>query len=306
MEIYSKSGISSLLNNPFYIGLMKIDRTGEVFRGAHQPLISKELFDRVQAVLQGRTFTGVLTHDFLYRRLFQCASCGRVLVGERQKGRVYYRCHGGCGNALREDHACEQVLLALSPLQMSDDELKVLYDALDYLDETSVDRNAELTSTLTLQLDTVKARYERLLDAYVDRLISKDDFEFKKEKLLAEERGLKDRLAEISADPAAHTRKLRIALELAKDVCLSYAAAPPEEKRQLLKEVSSNRLLEQKKLAITIHYPFREIANRPKIADGGPYRDGVRTFVAMLCAGAQEDNILPVPANDNHFRKEAV
>jgi site-specific DNA recombinase len=303
---YTKSGISSLLNNPFYIGLMKIDRTGETFRGAHEPLISKELFERVQAVLQGRTFTGIQTHDFLYRRLFECGGCGRVLVGERQKGRVYYRCHGGCGNALREDHASEQIVDALCPIQMNDDELDALMAALDYLDASSSARNEELVATLTLQLDTVKARYERLLDAYVDRMISKEDFEFKKEKLLGEEVSLKGRLAEISADPTARARQLRFELELTKHLCLSYISAPPLEKRNLLQELSSNRRVQQKKLDIALQFPFDRIAQRPKIHDGGPYRDRVRTFVTELFAVTKNNTTIPVPINENLFFKNSL
>jgi hypothetical protein len=40
------SGISTMLNNPFYTGLIRVKSTGEMFAGAHQPPISASLFDR--------------------------------------------------------------------------------------------------------------------------------------------------------------------------------------------------------------------------------------------------------------------
>src|SRR5258706_11392639 len=43
----TKNGLSTLLNNPFYIGIIRIRRTGEHFAGVHEPLIGKVLFDRV-------------------------------------------------------------------------------------------------------------------------------------------------------------------------------------------------------------------------------------------------------------------
>src|SRR5712692_5977358 len=51
----SLAGVSILLNNPFYIGLMRIKKRGEVYSGNHVPLISKSLFDDVQAILRGKT-----------------------------------------------------------------------------------------------------------------------------------------------------------------------------------------------------------------------------------------------------------
>jgi site-specific DNA recombinase len=49
-----KNKLSTILNNPFYVGLIRIKRTGEMFRGAHEPLVSKALFDRVHLVLSGK------------------------------------------------------------------------------------------------------------------------------------------------------------------------------------------------------------------------------------------------------------
>src|SRR5262249_18029207 len=88
----SITGLSTLLNNPFYIGLIRLRRTREVFPGCHEPLIRKPLFERVQRVLSGKTNRREQQHDFLFRRLLACQSCGYSLIGELQKGRVYYRC----------------------------------------------------------------------------------------------------------------------------------------------------------------------------------------------------------------------
>src|SRR5213593_4350533 len=82
----TRTGLSVLLNNPFYIGLIRLRRTGETFLGAHEPLISKSLFDRVQKILDGRLNTRSQKHDFLLRRLVACKLCEYSLIGETQKG----------------------------------------------------------------------------------------------------------------------------------------------------------------------------------------------------------------------------
>ena len=53
----TKNGLSTLLNNPFYTGIIRIVKTGQTFHGAHQPLITKALFDRVHDILEGKTNT---------------------------------------------------------------------------------------------------------------------------------------------------------------------------------------------------------------------------------------------------------
>src|SRR5947208_183592 len=89
----TRTGMSVILNNPFYLGLIRLRRTGETFAGAHEPLITKQLFDRVHRILNNRTPTRTIIHDFVFRRLLRCKSCGYSLIGERQKGHAYYRCH---------------------------------------------------------------------------------------------------------------------------------------------------------------------------------------------------------------------
>jgi hypothetical protein len=89
----TRTGLHTILRNPFYTGVMRIRASGETYEGNHDALITKSLFDRVQDILHGRVGTRVNVHDFVYRRFITCAQCGNSLIGELQKGHVYYRCH---------------------------------------------------------------------------------------------------------------------------------------------------------------------------------------------------------------------
>ena len=89
----TRTGLSVILNNPFYFGLIRLRRTGETFLGVHEPLITKQLFDHVRRVLTGRTPSRTLIHAFTFRRTLRCRECGYSLIGELQKGHAYYRCH---------------------------------------------------------------------------------------------------------------------------------------------------------------------------------------------------------------------
>jgi len=94
-----------LLRNQLYAGVVDVPEYGvRGKRGDFEPLISEELFYRVQAVLSGRlssTTPKQRAHpDFPLRAFVRCESCGRGLTGSWSKGRseyhAYYHCRPGC------------------------------------------------------------------------------------------------------------------------------------------------------------------------------------------------------------------
>ena len=88
----SKGCLEKFLTNPFYTGVIRIKRTGEVFQGAHEPLISAGLFEKVTQVREGKCGKKTTKHNHLFRGLFRCGNCDRSMIPERQKAYVYYRC----------------------------------------------------------------------------------------------------------------------------------------------------------------------------------------------------------------------
>jgi hypothetical protein len=78
--------LSSILRNPFYMGVIRMKRSGESYAGVPEPIIAKSLFDRVQDILDGKLNARPLVHDFLFRRMITCVNCGYRLIGETRKG----------------------------------------------------------------------------------------------------------------------------------------------------------------------------------------------------------------------------
>jgi site-specific DNA recombinase len=100
----SPTAMSRLLHNPFYTGRIRIGGAGEEVQGAHRPIVSPALFEKVQSTLRERRARHVCyqKHSFAFSRHILCA-CGWHLTGERQKGHVYYRCHRCLGTSVREE-----------------------------------------------------------------------------------------------------------------------------------------------------------------------------------------------------------
>src|SRR5690242_11582760 len=78
----------------------------------HDALVSRELWEQVQDVLDGRHArkTRRTKHDFAFSGLITCGHCGCALVGEIKKQRyVYYHCTGFRGKC-PEAYVREEVL----------------------------------------------------------------------------------------------------------------------------------------------------------------------------------------------------
>jgi len=288
----SRTSLSVILNNPFYFGLIQLRSSGETFPGIHAPLIPKSLFDRVQAVLTGKTNARVVRHDFLFRRLLTCAGCAHSLTGERQKGHVYYRCHTrACPpTSTREDLAENAVLAALRPLQFNERERAYLATCLTRWRKDWRDGKADAERALRLRLDHLQARIARLTDAFLDNVIDQRLFEERKKALLLERQDIEERLA--SPTPAGRELPDRIAefFELAASAYVGYKTALPDEKRDLLRILTSNRRAKRNTLEITLSPPFQAVADRGSVTNGGPQRDRLRTLEGSSAARGKKRN----------------
>lgn len=279
----SLNGLSWLLNNPFYIGIIRIRSTGETFDGCHQALISKSTFDAVQQILRGKTNTRTIHHAFLFRRLIKC-KCTYSLIGETHKGHVYYRCHTrACDvTSLREDMIEASVRKLLLSMQFSGEEQRYLKGKLPELAfGSNTDAKAQRTA-ITLQLSQLHNRIVRLTDAYIDQAIDKNTFEERKASLLMERRSLQEALGAVDYNCRTFPEQLQEYLELAGKAWLLYKMGFPEEKRELLKIVTSNLAVNSNDVVITPSKPFSEIAKRFELSNCDPNRDIPRTWDLII------------------------
>jgi site-specific DNA recombinase len=276
--------LSKVLNNPFYMGLIHVSTTNETFSGVHAPLVSRLLFERVQAILHGKVNTRSLKHDFLYRRRLTCKSCRYSLIGERQKGHVYYRCQiGNCPTTcIREEVVEGAVLGKFVRLRFSKDEHDWFRPKLREMRLRNAEEQEKIINALTLQLGQTDDRLNRLTDAYIDRLIGKDLFEQRKNALLVERKDLEQRLADWRTGKRNPADELLYFLERADGAYLAYKLGLQEEKRDLLESLTSNRFVSGKTPEIMLALPFHEVANRFESTDGGPRRSIPRTCQALL------------------------
>jgi site-specific DNA recombinase len=105
-----RATVNKILRNRLYTG--DFNWGGKTYSGVHAPLVTKELWERVQAALDGRLASRhrKVKHDLAFSGIVSCGHCGCALVGEIKKGRyVYYHCTGYKGKC-PEPYTREEVL----------------------------------------------------------------------------------------------------------------------------------------------------------------------------------------------------
>ncbi|HEX8459220.1 MAG TPA: recombinase family protein [Pyrinomonadaceae bacterium] len=280
----AKNSLHDLLRNPFYAGLIRIQKTGELFPGAHVPLISQSLFGRTQMIMSGKHSELRHQHSFLFRRHLRCGLCGLTLIGEMQKGYTYYRCQArSCPQkTIREELVAENFAALLQQLRFSEDEMNYLRTETEKNYRSESEEHSTQLKVLTLQLEQLGDRISKLTDAYIEGVLEKDLYIEKKNRLLQEEQATKERLTKLNEDYGIVARKVGEFLELANNAYLSYESGLFEEKRELVKTVTSNFLIEHKTVLPKPYLPFELVLKRAEIQDGGPQRDDSRTLSGLV------------------------
>lgn len=111
---FSPQSIDRLFQNPFYAGVL-VDRwSKDRYTGQHQPLVTMEEFERVQAIVRKRSKSrphAAVHPDLLLRGTVRCPNCHRPLTGGMSRGRSRYYAYYQCRNA-----ACPQRNFAAAPV----------------------------------------------------------------------------------------------------------------------------------------------------------------------------------------------
>ena len=277
------NGLTTMLNNPFYVGLIHIRKTNEIFQGIHTPLISKALYDEVQAVLAGKRSGKAIKRDHFFRRLLRCAHCGKHLIGETIKGKyVYYRCHTpGCSVCIRECAIDDLLRSTYSTIRLDPEDMRDLRDMVADMNKFSAEDLAQRAASLQLQLAGCEVRLSRLTDALIDGLIEKNLFESKKSAVLFRRRELLDQLEHVGSTGTGADRAMQL-LELANTAYVSYRNGLASEKRALIAATMSNFIGRGKTPAITLKSPFKELSEWRYFVSCDQYRDEPRTRAKQI------------------------
>lgn len=294
----SVAGISKILKNSFYIGMMNVK--GKQYKGAHVALIKPSLFKKVQDLVYGKNIKKTRLHNYLYRRRIKCESCSRFLIGEKQKGNVYYRCHTkGCKTkSLREDQIQNCIINALETTEINEYELKTLSGYINQYRADKRKKEESILKALKMNYGQLESKLERLTDAYIDTLIDKETYESRRNKIELQKAICEEKIDEVSTQQGKFLAQLEKMLELAKSLANQYILADSERKRKFLEIVTSNFSVSGKTLMISMRSPFSELRNRSSFYNGDLKRGITRTFKPIAFSNENTISIKQKPLTE--------
>jgi site-specific DNA recombinase len=272
----AKGYLERLLKNPFYVGQFYWE--DRLYRGTHTPLVSLEVFERVQNVFKGRNKPRYRTHDFPFRGLLTCAYDQSKVTAEIKKEKYkYYHCtqfHGKCALPyFREEELADRLGIILRDIHIPDGILAQLQESL-LCDKGREEEFREQQGGLLKQ--RLAQVHRRLDQAYQDKLdgkITEELWERKSAEWQTEEQQI---VASIQTLRAAKPERLLDAariLELANKACFLYVKQPMAEKAKLLKMVLSNCAIDAVNIYPTYRKPFDLIFQQAKTEEWRTRRD---------------------------------
>ena len=234
------SAIHDMLRNAVYAGVVRWK--GVERDGTHTPLISRDLFDKVQSVLNAHSTGGERSwkHDHYLKGTLICAGCDSKLYYTLVKGRFgYFRCVGRNTGRTR----CSQDRYV--PAAELEREVEALYDGvripvafkrrLERVLRTEIAERerhrAEATEFLGRRLRQLANEREKLLRAYYAEAIDVATLKREQARINSEVVDAESQLA-ADGDRLKQAKDIiDLALDLAENCSTSYRKASPEVRK---------------------------------------------------------------------------
>lgn len=289
-----------LLRNPFYYGGFRwLGRTYEGSREYHEPLVSRDLWNRVQSILDGRARHKVTTKEFQYLKMLKCGGkildehgketdqpCGCSVTAEEKRkllkdGSVrihyYYRCSNTSYRCSQKDKAYLQGV-GRKTITFPESEIEELFQAVfgpfnwtpelvTRMQDILRAEHAQKSGDHKAHVASLRRRYE-MLQTYMDKayddklagLLSADEWIEKHERWKLEREDAKAKIDALDEMKDEYIENGVLLIELAQRTETFYKIATPAQKRKLVEIVSSNHVLRNGSIEFSYRKPFDLLA----------------------------------------------
>ncbi len=305
---FSNSKICNLLTNELYLGLMHWK--GEVYEGKYQPLIAKQLFAKVQEVLQNRSRPRKTKqhHNFPFCGLFNC-KCGSMFTAQFAKGNGgiyrYYRCSRKKGNCkepyIQEKELSQKSMQKLQTIALPIDWANEIFRKLNEEKEEQAQSINAFVQDANKKLFLIQEKLDKLLEGYLDGIIDEETYKRKKEELIKQKIVLKDEKTTLER------KRMSGWVEPTRDFIKTCVSANYLDKEKSLSEISqfvqkigTNRIISNKIPHWDFVQPYQNLADflaRPRLSGGAQNkcdaREARHNSQCSIVSAHQESNLEP-------------
>ena len=213
---FSVGSIRDILTNPVYIGKIRynvrqdwsekrrrnINPNPIIVDGIHDKIIDEELWDKVQKIMESKKGKPKRIYDGEYplTGILKCPVCGAGMVIMRTTNKLadgtkkrisYYACGNWknkgtavCNsNTIRVDKANDYVFSKISELLSNEKMIKAIVNNINKTRRNNVEPSRNRLEILDKKLQKLKNKKHKLLEAYEDDILTKEEFQDRKLEL---------------------------------------------------------------------------------------------------------------------------
>ncbi|EJT6559299.1 recombinase family protein [Clostridium perfringens] len=325
---FSVGSIRDILTNPVYIGEIRynvrqnwsekrrrnINPNPIRVKGKHEAIIDREVWDKVQLILESKKGKPSRIYDGEYSLtgILRCPKCGAGMVISRTtntladgtKKRIAYYCCGNwknkgtsvCNsNTIRVDKANEYVFKKIEELVSNEAMTKVVVKNINKERKDKVKPAKRLLGDIDKELEKLDKRKRKIFEAYEDDIITKEEFQIRKDELNEKIRILEEEkkplLNTISEDVSEE-----IPYEFIKDILMNFSkvlnsSVSREQQKKLLHMIISEITMNESREIDSIKLNINEKLVEYLVKEGGVPIKGIPSSFMLINVGVRILNL---------------
>jgi site-specific DNA recombinase len=190
----SKTVFAKIIRNPLYYGKVFIkahkEEPEQLVEGIHEPLISEQLYNKVQAILnkgKGAKNTNYkrLNPNFPLRGFINCPKCQKTLTASTSRSRKnyysYYHCISPCDTRISAEDAHAWFNSFLKSVSLDNNSYTLLLEIIKE-EFKKIDATNPLGPKHYEKLTNLKDKLTRMQDLFIDGELSKKEYEQAKQR----------------------------------------------------------------------------------------------------------------------------
>ena len=267
----SRSNMYEMFSHPFYYGYFQ--HGGTWYQGKHEPIVTKEEWDKVQKLIHRKNVPHPITNEFLYIDLFTCGKCKFSITATRKCKHykrtnrtaeyTYYHCTHknkkiSCDEMPITEHKLQKQMLDILETVEIEEEFKdwavQYYHEVDAHESQTVSR---INANIQKQIADIDTKLATLLDLTLSQSISREEYDAKRHDLNTQKTSLQEKLNKPSDWVSVIEQKLNTAC----DVRSRYLSMSKEEKRITIRDIGENLFLEGRIVRPELSKPFYVFAD---------------------------------------------
>ncbi len=256
----SKGNYFLLIRNPFYCGRVFIaaykDEEAVTVKGIHEPIVTEELFDDVQAIMIGKRRNWPAKQsgkdEFPLRGYLLCKKCGGKLTASASKGGsggkyYYYHCTTQCGERFNSEEA--NILFAgeLKKITINDPSKNFINSMLERFYSNGSRNSGDSIQKIKLEIQKNKDRISNARQLLLDGTLDGNDYKEIKDRYEPFVRDLEAKLGNLTQNDTDFDAMISYGSEFFGNLDQLYISGDLIIKQQIVSSMFPEKLIFENK-----------------------------------------------------------